>query len=112
MHDKIMGRSDDMIILKGVNIYPGQIDEVLSSIPEVGSEYQLHLERKADGKDYMTIKVESRQGFNSTDTKDIKAKIKKTIKSKIMVSCDAQICAYGDLPRFEGKTKRIFDNRS
>ena len=112
MHDKIMGRSDDMIILKGVNIYPGQIDEVLSSIPEVGSEYQLHLERKADGKDYMTIKVESRQGFNSTDTKDIKAKIKKTIKSKIMVSCDAQICAYGDLPRFEGKTRRIFDNRS
>ncbi len=59
MHDKIMGRSDDMIILKGVNIYPGQIDEVLSSIAEVGSEYQLHLESKADGKDYMTIKVEA-----------------------------------------------------
>jgi len=112
MHDKIMGRSDDMIILKGVNIYPGQIDEVLSSIPEVGSEYQLHLERKADGKDYMTIKTESRQGSDSADTENIKAKIKKTIKSKIMVSCDAQICAYGDLPRFEGKTRRIFDNRS
>jgi len=112
MHDKIMGRSDDMIILKGVNIYPGQIDEVLSSIPEVGSEYQLHLERKADGKDYMTIKVESRQGSDSADTENIKAKIKKTIKSKIMVSCDAQICTYGDLHRFEGKTKRIFDNRS
>lgn len=112
LHDRIMGRSDDMIILRGVNIYPGQIDEVLSSIPEVGSEYQLHLERKDDGKDYMTIKAEATQGFDSTQTETVKAKIKKTIKSKIMVSCAAQIMAYGDLPRFEGKARRIFDNRS
>ncbi len=112
MHDKIMGRSDDMIILRGVNIYPGQIDEVLSSIPEVGSEYQLHLERKDDGKDYMTIKTEIRQGLDAENIDDITAKIKKTVQSKIMVSCDASICTYGDLPRFEGKAKRIFDNRS
>lgn len=111
MHDRIMGRSDDMIILRGVNIYPGQIDEVLSSIPEVGSEYQLHLERKDDGKDYMTIKAEARQGIEIDKTEDIKNKIKKTVHSKIMVSCDAQICAYGELPRFEGKAQRIFDNR-
>ncbi len=111
MHDKIMGRSDDMIILRGVNIYPGQVDEVLSSIAEVGSEYQLHLERKDDGKDYMTIKVEVRQGLDSTNMENIKLKIKKMIHSKIMVSCDAQICAYGDLPRFAGKAQRIFDNR-
>ncbi|WP_299981972.1 phenylacetate--CoA ligase family protein [Desulfobacula sp.] len=112
MHDKIMGRSDDMIILRGVNIYPGQIDEVLSSIPDVGSEYQLHLERKDDGKDYMTIKVESRQGIDSVNTQDTTTKIKKMIKSKVMVSCDAHICAYGELPRYAGKAQRIFDNRS
>ena len=112
MHDKIMGRSDDMIILRGVNIYPGQIDEVLSSIPEVGSEYQLHLERKEDGKDYMTIKVESRQGIDPVNTQDIKAKIKKIIKSKVMVSCDAHVCEYGELPRYAGKAQRIFDNRT
>lgn len=112
MHDKIMGRSDDMIILRGVNIYPGQIDEVLSSIPEVGSEYQLHLERKNDGKDYMTIRAEARQGLDRTGEKEIKAKIQKTVQSKIMVSCAAEICPYGELPRFEGKAKRIFDNRS
>ncbi len=112
MHDRIMGRSDDMIILKGVNIYPGQIDEVLSSIPEVGSEYQLHLERKEDGKDYMTIKAEARQFTDMTNADHIKDKIKKTVHSKIMVSCAVEICAYGELPRFEGKTKRIFDKRS
>jgi len=111
MHDKILGRSDDMIILRGVNIYPGQIDEALSSIPEVGSEYQLHLERKEDGKDYMTIKAEVRQGIDLINATHIKDKIKKTVQSKIMVSCNAHICAYGELPRFEGKAKRIFDNR-
>lgn len=111
MHDKIMGRSDDMIILKGVNIYPGQIDEVLSSIPQTGSEYQLHLERKEDGKDYMTIKAEAAQGFDPGHTEEIKDKIKKKIQSKIMVSCEAEICAYGDLPRVPGKARRIFDNR-
>ncbi len=112
MHDRIMGRSDDMIILRGVNIYPGQIDEVLSSIPEVGSEYQLHLERKDDGKEYMTIKVEADQGYDLGKAENIKNKIKKTIQSKIMVSCDAEICAYGRLPRYPGKARRIFDNRN
>lgn len=111
MHDKILGRSDDMIILRGVNIYPGQIDEVLSSIPEVGSEYQLHLERKDGGKDYMTIKAEVRQGIDLINANQIKDKIKKTVQSKIMVSCDIHICAHGELPRFEGKAKRIFDDR-
>jgi phenylacetate-CoA ligase len=127
MHDRIMGRSDDMIILRGVNIYPGQIDEVLSSIPEAGSEYQLYLERKDDGKDYMTIRMEAAQGIDIGHASDIKTgikkdnkkgikediqdKIKKTIQSKIMVSCEPQIFAYGDLPRVAGKAQRIFDNR-
>ncbi len=111
MHDIIMGRSDDMIILKGVNIYPGQIDEVLSSIPEVGSEYQLHLIRKDDGKDYMTVKAEAREDIDSNNSDEIKNKIKKSIQSKIMVSCDAQVLGYGELPRVAGKSQRIFDNR-
>ena len=111
MHDKILGRSDDMIILRGVNIYPGQIDEVLSSIAEVGSEYQLHLERRNDGRDYMLIKAEAREGFDFINEEDIKNKIKKLVQSKILVSCDAHICTYCGLPRCEGKTRRIFDNR-
>ena len=111
MHDKIMGRSDDMIILRGVNIYPGQIDEVLSSINEVGSEYQLHLERKDDGKDYMTIKSEIKDGFSLNNAQNIINTIKRNVKIKIMVSCDVEICEYGQLPRVAGKSQRIFDNR-
>jgi len=55
LHDRILGRSDDMIIFRAVNIYPGQIDEVLSPISDAGCEYQVHLTRKDDGKDYMTV---------------------------------------------------------
>lgn len=111
MHDKIMGRSDDMIILRGVNIYPGQIDEVLSRVHEVGSEYQLHLERKDDGKDYMTIKVEANKAIDPDHAESIKQTIIKTVQSKIMVHCDVVILPYGDLPRVSGKSQRIFDNR-
>jgi phenylacetate-coenzyme A ligase PaaK-like adenylate-forming protein len=59
----------------------------------------------------MTIKAEVRQGIDPINAIHIKDKIKKTVQSKIMVSCNAHICAYGELPRFEGKAKRIFDNR-
>lgn len=111
LHDRIMGRSDDMIILKGVNIYPGQVDEVLSGTPGVGSEYQLHLARKDDGKEYMTIKVEAANGLSQTDRAALSEKIREAVKSKIMVSCDVDVCAYGELPRFPGKAQRIFDTR-
>ncbi|MDZ7667146.1 MAG: hypothetical protein U5K27_17780 [Desulfotignum sp.] len=106
-----MGRSDDMIILKGVNIYPGQIDEVLSQIPGTGCEYQLHLSRTDDGKETMTIKVEAGNQASISDTDDIRGRIRQAVRAKIMVSCDAQVIPYGELPRVPGKARRIFDNR-
>jgi phenylacetate-CoA ligase len=52
-HDRLLGRSDDMIIFRAVNIYPGQVDHVLSGIDAIGSEYQIIVDRKEDGRDYM-----------------------------------------------------------
>jgi len=60
-HDKILGRSDDMFILRGVNVYPGQIDHILSQESRVNSEFQVFLERGSDGKDYMPLKVERKE---------------------------------------------------
>ncbi len=57
MHDRILGRSDDMIIYRGVNIYPEQIDHLLSSFSDIGSEYQIVLYRKDDGKEYMALRI-------------------------------------------------------
>jgi phenylacetate-CoA ligase len=111
MHDKLLGRSDDMIIFRAVNIYPGQIDEVLSSIPDANCEYQVHLDRKEDGKDTMTIRLECCEGIGPAGKEDLAAKVADKIKKQIMVSCEVDVVDYCSLPRSERKSKRIFDNR-
>ncbi len=110
-HDRLLGRSDDMFIFRAVNIYPGQVDHVLSGIEGIGSEYQIILDRKADGKDYMTIKVERDQGVDSSQDEELSKKIASEIKKQIMVSGNIEIVDYGSLPRSERKSKRVFDNR-
>ena len=111
MHDRLLGRSDDMFIIRAVNIYPGQIDHILSSIKGVGSEYQIHLDRKEDGKDYMTIKVERMEGGNPGEDPTLASTIEEEIKKQILVSGKAEVVHYGTLPRSERKSKRVFDHR-
>jgi phenylacetate-CoA ligase len=111
MHDRILGRSDDMFIFRAVNIYPSHIDQIISNIKGVGSEYQVILDRKHDGKDYMVLKIERGRATSSHDDKHLRKAIEHDIKKQVMVSCDVEIVDYGALPRSERKTKRVFDNR-
>ncbi|MDR2019055.1 MAG: phenylacetate--CoA ligase [Syntrophobacterales bacterium] len=111
MHDRILGRSDDMFIFRAVNIYPSHIEQILSNIENIGSEYQVFLDRKSDGKDYMVVKVEREQGVHPEENDLISKRIKKEVKKQILVSCDVEICDYYELPRSERKTKRVFDRR-
>ncbi len=110
-HDRLLGRSDDMIIFRAVNIYPGQVDHVLSGMDGIGSEYQIILDRKTDGKDYMTVKVERGQVIDSSQDEKLIKKIGGEIKKQILVSGNIEIVDYGSLPRSERKSKRVFDNR-
>ena len=100
-----------MFTFRAVNIYPGQIDHVLSGIQGIGSEYQIILDRKEDGKDYMTIKLECCEGFDSARTPELIKNVKAEIKKQIMVSCEVDVVDYCSLPRSERKSKRFFDNR-
>jgi phenylacetate-CoA ligase len=110
-HDRILGRSDDVVIFRGVNIYPGQVDEVLQRVPGVGSEYQVLFDHGEDGRDYMLLRVErARNGATLPDEKAVK-QIIAGIKHTLLVSCSVELLAPGTLPRSERKTKRIFDNR-
>jgi phenylacetate-CoA ligase len=111
MHDRLLGRSDDMFIIRAVNIYPGQIDHILSSAKGVGSEYQIHLNRKEDGKDYMTIEVERIEGGNPEEDPALAKAIEEEIKKQILVSGKVEIVDYGTLPRSERKIRRVFDHR-
>lgn len=111
MHDRILGRSDDMFIFRAVNIYPGQIDEALSTIPDISCEYQVILDRRDDGREYMTLKVECDQAADKVNYAEIAERVAAKVKSSIMVSSEVEVVAYGALPRSERKSKRFFDNR-
>lgn len=111
MHDRLLGRSDDMFIIRAVNVYPGQIDHIISHISGVGSEYQIILERKEDGKDYMTIKIERESGGNSARDQELSKTVEGEVKKQVLVSAHVEIVDYGSLPRSERKSKRVFDMR-
>jgi phenylacetate-CoA ligase len=111
MHDRLLGRSDDMFIFRAVNIYPGQIDHILSNTKGIGSEYQIHLNRLEDGKDYMTVKVERSADGNPSGDGPLVKTIEEEFKKQILVSGKTEIVDFGTLPRSERKSKRVFDHR-
>jgi len=111
-HDRIVGRSDDMFIVRGVNIYPSHIDEILSRQKGIGSEFQIHLDRLDDGKDYMTIKVEREEGGDPAGDRNLAATIERTVRKEALVSGKVEIVDYQALPRTERKSKRVFDVRN
>ena len=110
-HDRILGRCDDMFIVRGVNIYPSNIDIILAKEKNVSSEYQIHIDRKEDSKDYMTIKVERNKNQSSDLDEKIAKFIQARIKKEILVSGKVQIVNYGELQRTARKAQRVFDNR-
>ena len=110
-HSPILGRSDDMFVIRGVNVYPSELDTILSSIENIGSEYQVILERREDGKDYLIMKVERGEGIPESLDEQSAREIHAQIRAEIMVTPIVEIVAYNELPRSERKTKRIFDNR-
>jgi phenylacetate-CoA ligase len=111
MHGRILGRSDDMFIVRAVNIYPGQIDHVLSQVSELGSEFQVHLERRKDGRDYMILKLERRPRLGADQNEAIAQRVARDIRQHILVSPEIEILDHGSLPRTERKSTRVFDHR-
>ena len=110
-HDKILGRSDDMFIVRGVNVYPGQIDHLLSQESRAGSEFQVFLERGSDGKDYMTVKVERAEGVDPKEDKALSAHLESFMSHKLLVGGKVEVVGFQSLPRTDRKAKRVFDNR-
>lgn len=105
--DTIIGRSDDMIKVKGVNMFPKQIEEVLSEVEGVSSEYQVMIDH-LNGKDIMTVFFESER---IEEKARMEEEVKGTFKSRIGISILPKAVEIGELPRSEKKSTRIFDNR-
>jgi phenylacetate-CoA ligase len=108
--DRILGRTDDRIKIKGVNIYPGQIEDLTHRLEGVSSEYQILLSRDA-GKESMLFRVEVNNAQDAS-CKQLKEKaIRKAFHDLIGISVDVECLKIGDLPRSEKKSKRVIDAR-
>lgn len=110
---RIQGRTDDMIIIKGVNIFPIQIDRVLMSLPEVDANYLVEL-RQEGGNETMVVKVEVKQEYFREDLKFLKTlqkKVTDALKSELLVTPRVELVEHQSLPRGEGKAVRVVDYR-
>ena len=110
-HSRIKGRSDDTLKFRGVNIYPSSIDTILSAVPGLGSEYQIHLTRDQAGRDHMRLVVERAEGVAEGRTPELAHEAVHQIKKQLMVSVELELVHYGSLPRSERKSQRVFDSR-
>lgn len=105
--DIIMGRTDDMIKIKGVNVFPSQIEEILKEFPEVSSEYQIRISH-LEGRDTMRLYVETN---GTVDFQILSRRIAEKVKSRISFTPLVKVVELGLLPRSEKKSKRVFDER-
>ena len=112
---RITGRTDDMIVVRGVNVFPSQIETVLVKTPGVAPHYQLFVDR-VNNSDTLEVKVEmTDEVFSQTDALDemqrLQKHIQNQIKSVVGIMTKVTLTAPGSMPRFEGKAKRVVDNR-
>ena len=111
--DRITGRSDDMFIIKGCNVFPMQIEQVLMRIPQAASDYLIILETLGDN-DELILQVEAHpEWFNGDFSKleHVRQRIVREIHDEVLVTPIVQLVEPGSLPRAEGKAKRVDDRR-
>ncbi|HNJ81145.1 MAG TPA: phenylacetate--CoA ligase [Methanoregulaceae archaeon] len=110
---RISGRVDDMLIIRGINVFPSQIEYALMTIPEVGQHFQIVVDRKG-ALDDMLVRVEvARESFSDkiTDLMAIRKNVEHKLRNTLNVAVNVELVEPGSLPRFEGKAKRVIDRR-
>ncbi|MBA4857554.1 phenylacetate--CoA ligase PaaK [Nocardia farcinica] len=107
---KITGRSDDMIILRGVNLFPTQIEELILTVPVLAPQFQCVLDRPAR-MDVLTVRVETRPGVTGEQMAAAARDLRHVVKNRIGVSVEVEVLPTGALERSIGKARRLIDNR-
>ncbi|MDH5540710.1 MAG: phenylacetate--CoA ligase, partial [Rhizobacter sp.] len=107
---RVTGRNDDMLIIRGVNVYPSQIEAVLIGRPQIAPHYQLVVERRGS-LDHLTIEVEAMAGVPEEAFTAIAHDVAHHVKSMVGVSSLVQVKAAGAIPRSQGKAVRVRDLR-
>lgn len=111
--DRLHGRTDDMLIIRGVNVFPSQIEDVMKTVPELSSWYQVEL-TTVGHLDRVTLKVELEHGFDFDEIREIERlqkDVEAKMKSALSVGLKVKIVEPKSIPRSEGKAKRVIDLR-
>jgi len=104
--DRLRGRADDMVIFKGVNFYPLQVEQVLLRQPGLGPEYQIVL-ASGGGGDTMTVVVEAESGSDA----DASTRVRRALRDLLNLSPEVRLCRPGEIERSQGKAVRVVDRR-
>jgi len=107
---RVTGRNDDMLIIRGVNLYPSQIEAVLIDQPGISAHYQLVVSRQGS-MDHLTVEAEAMAAAGEAERGMLAAKLRHHIKSTVGVSCEVIVRLPGELPRSQGKAERVRDLR-
>jgi phenylacetate-CoA ligase len=107
---RISGRNDDMIILRGVNLFPTQIEELILGVPELAPHFQCVLDRP-DRLDRLTVLVESRDGVAESARPVAGDRLRQQVKDRIGVSVEVRVLAPDSIEHSMGKARRLIDNR-
>lgn len=105
--DRLHGRTDDMVIFRGVNFYPRQVESLLLKQPGAGPEYQIVLDRTPGGSDRLALLLEAREGFAETGLPRLRAELRQFLN----LSPEITVLKAGELPRAPGKAVRVVDRR-
>mgnify|MGYP002816453687 FL=1 len=107
--EKVLGRNDDMLIIRGVNVFPSQVETVLLGMNQVEPHYQLVVGRGADLMDNLEIRVESTE--EPSQQVAITGILETRLRSALGIGCNVTILGRGEIARSEGKAVRVIDNR-
>ena len=110
---RIMGRSDDMLIIRGINVFPSQVESEILEMSEFEPQYMLVVDR-AGNLDTLQVQVEVRRDFFSDDMGRMlamKKKLADRLKSVLSISADVKLMAPGSIERSQGKGQHVIDNR-
>jgi phenylacetate-CoA ligase len=112
--ERLSGRTDDMLIIRGVNVFPSEIETVIMSVKGVEPHYQIIVDRAEHGLDTLEVQVEVNESIFSDEIKGLESienKIKKEINSVLGIGVQVKLVEPRSIPRSEGKAKRIIDKR-
>ena len=110
---RIVGRSDDMLIIRGINVFPSQVESVILEMPEFEPQYMLIVDREKN-LDTLQVQVEVRRDFFSDDIGrmlNMKKHLADRLKSVLSIGVDVKLMEPGSIERSQGKGKHVIDNR-